>query len=450
MKEKYAVPAFMYIEYPHKSFWSESFGEQNFKNSLISLFNYKKDPSILLYVHIPYCQKQCYFCTCHTIIDSDYEKVKSYLEILYREIELYRDFFEKNAIHPNIREIHLGGGSPTYVKEKDFDQLLKKMQCIVDFTTLDEFSLEIDPRRVKKERMKFYHDRGINRISFGIQDFDLEVQKNINRVQPAKLTRDLLTPEIKELFKNGVNFDIICGLPGQTKQTIQKMIDEVIKMSPDRICLNYFDYAPKYAKHQLLMPQDQLLNISQKRELFLEALNKLVASGYVRTGYDHFSKPSDEIAKSMKKGSMAWNALGYTPGRCVDILGIGIHSYSRLGPHYYSQNVYELSQYETAVKALKFPIFRGHKLDGDDLIRRDVIQTLRSYFEIDFRKIDKQYQIQFEEYFAEEIERLGEFQSDGLIKITDNSMIITEIGHEYTNLVIRNFDKYVFKASFMG
>ena len=238
----------------------------------------------------------------------------------------------------------------------------------------------------------------------GIQDFDPEVQKAVNRIQPIKLVEDLMEDETQALFSNGINFDIICGLPHQTTETIKRTAEECVRLSPDRICFNYLHLAPQFTKHQTLMfdgkygRPGRLPDYYERKEIFAAALETLTESGYVRTGYDHFAKPTDAVAKAMAKGKMHWNALGVTAGRYDSIIGVGVHSYSTIGDHYF-QNFYDIQKYQEFLEQGLFPIFRGHKQSRDDLIRRDVIQTLRSFFSIDFRSIDKKYSINFETYF---------------------------------------------------
>lgn len=443
--ERYDTPAFMYVEYPHKSFWTQEFGQDDLKEGLRDLFVRRQDP-VLLYVHMPYCQKQCLFCTCHVLITSEYERVRAYMEILYREIELYRCLFTAWGIQPNFKEIHLGGGSPTFINEEDFQEMVDHLGSIVDLKNLDEFSIEIDPRRVKKERMFFYHRMGINRISFGIQDFDPKVQKAVDRLQPAFLTERLLTPEVRALFPNGVNFDIICGLPHQTDDSIRATMETVATLAPDRVCLNYLDYSPqtvRFAPHQLQMPGDIIPQGYARKQLFISAREVLERHGYLRTGYDHFAKPTDDVGKAMKAGKMIWNSLGVTPGRCVDILGIGVHSYSRLGPRYYAQSTYDLGEYERKVANGQFPVFRGHALSEDDVVRREVIHALRNYFSVMIGDIEQQFGIDFVAYFHEEITSLSGFVRDKLVEITPSSINITELGQQFANLVCAAFDPYI-------
>jgi len=445
--EKHNYRPFMYVEYPHKSFWSEKFNDHDFRNGLSHLFLSNKDVPLLLYVHIPFCAQKCYYCTCHTIITKNYERIKDYLELLYREIELYYDFFKKNRITPNFQEIHIGGGSPTLLREKEFSELVEKIELIAEVKKTSEFSLEIDPRDVDAGRLEYYHSKGVNRISVGVQDFDTNVQKAINRIQPVNVISDLMTPEVRKYFKNGINFDIICGLPWQTPETIKKTFKEVVEISPDRICFNYLHYAPKFAKHQNLMfdgkeqRPTRLPDLYEKKVLFFEALDLLLKSGYVRTGYDHFAKPEDSIAKAMSEKKMHWNALGVTAGRYNDVIGIGIHSYSTLGSCY-SQNVHGTSVYETMLKDNKFPIYRGHNLSKDDLIRREVILSLRNFFTIDYRQIEKKYNIDFKRHFKEEISDLAELERDCILKISEFSIVITELGYQFADTVCSYFDSY--------
>jgi len=312
---------------------------------------------------------------------------------------------------------------------------------------VSEFAIEIDPRHTTIEMLRYYHGKGINRISMGIQDFDPEVQKAVNRIQPVTLVEELMGRETRSLFPNGVNFDIICGLPHQTKGTIKRTADECVRLSPDRICLNYLHQAPAFAKHQSLMfdgkcgRPDRLPDYYDRKELFVTALETLTRGGYVRTGYDHFARPSDAVARAMAEGKMQWNALGVTAGRYAGVIGVGVHSYSTIGDYYF-QNVYDVQQYQESLKLGLFPIFRGHKESQDDLIRRDVIQSLRNGFAVGFKGVREKYGISFEDYFRKELSELGDFGADGLVEIKDDAIIITERGHQFANTVCSVFDVY--------
>ena len=446
--ERYGASGFMYTEYPHKRFWDRSFGDKQYRHALASEIDSSKDNPTLLYVHLPYCQELCWFCTCHVSITNNYNKVVEYQEWLFKEIDLLGQTFRDNSIKPEFTEIHLGGGSPTFLEEPEFDALVERLNTLVNTDTLQEFSIEIDPRRVDKARMEYYHKKGINRISFGIQDFDSGVQKSINRIQPVELIENLLTPDIRGLFPKGVNFDIICGLPHQTPETIKATAEECARLSPDRICFNYLHFAPQFAPHQEIMCDgnegrpSKLPDYFERKKLFEEVLNVLSQNGgYIRTGYDHFALSTDDVAKSLKNGQLHWNALGVTAGRYSNIIGVGVHSYSTIGDYYF-QNVYEIDDYKQAVMNGALPVHRGFKLSADDIIRRNVIQRLRNYFLLNMDDIEKHHKIDFKSYFESELLSLEKFAEDGVVEVIDRAIVITEIGHQFTNIVCRIFDKY--------
>ena len=447
MIKQYGTSAFMYTHYPHKRFWDVKNDDKDYKSVLKSSFKSSDNAKALLYLHIPYCQQLCYFCTCHMSITKNYNKVKEYMELLFREIDAFKKFVTDNNLSLSIKEVHLGGGSPTFIERTEFDILCDKLSGIVDLNELDEFAIEIDPRRVDSEQLKYYRTKGINRLSFGIQDFDIDVQKAINRVQPPELIENLLTPEIRGMFTNGINFDIICGLPHQTVETICMTAEECVKLSPERICLNFLHYSPTFAPHQKLMKDgkddrpDELPDFSERKILFQSAQEVLETGGYMRTGYDHFAKLNDRVAAAMDDKKMHWNSLGVTPGEYTNIIGFGISSESTIHNHYF-QNYYDMPDYVTSIKEEKFPIYRVYEQSEDDLIRKDVIQKLRNYFEVNIKEAESFNNISFNEYFQREIGDLRTLEKDGIIEFTANTIRLTEFGRQFTNIACRVFDKY--------
>ena len=441
--ERYGKEAFMYVEYPHKRFWDRRPSDGDYRLELKKLLSNAPEHPMMLYVHIPFCHKQCLFCTCHVDITLDYSRVTKYLDYLHKEIDFLAEFFSTHGFSPNFHGVHLGGGSPTYPKELEFDRLVKRLSTIVDIASLDEFAIEIDPRRVKPHQMKYYRDHGINRVSFGIQDFDLRVQKAVDRVQPSKLIERLLTPAIRDMFPNGVNFDIICGLPKQTQETFLSTMSEVVRMLPDRVCVNYMHMSSHFHPHQLRMPADAIPDRFTRKEMFTVAAKILLANGYVRTGYDHFVRHSDPVAIALQNGYMGWNRLGVTTGRYDSTIGIGVSSTSTVGDRFYCQNYYDISDYMSAIDRGEFPIELSYSLSDEDLLRRSVIQRLRNYFSVEKAEVETEFGIDFDVHFHREIIALSDYVTNGLVLIEDDRITINEIGWQFANLIASIFDIYI-------
>lgn len=441
--DRYGTEAFMYVEYPHKRFWDRVDNDAAYLAALEKNFTNNNDSGSMLYVHIPFCHKQCLFCTCHIDITLNYNKVRHYLSYLYREIDQFREIFEKIGARPQFREVHLGGGSPTYPKEPEFDELVGKLSTIVEIGDLDEFAIEIDPRRVKPDRMKYYRDHGINRVSFGIQDFDPQVQRAVDRQQPSALIERLLTPDVRDMFSNGVNFDILIGLPMQTRQTFVETMRQVVDLAPDRVCMNYMHMSTKFHPHQLKMPQDQIPGQYQKKEMFLDGAEILEANGYVRAGYDHFVRHSDAVAEAQERGRMVWNRLGVTAGRYESTIGVGVSSTSTVGDFFYCQNHYELDDYYASIDAGRLPVGLAVSLDEEDRLRRAIIQGLRTNFRVERSSIEKEFGIEFGTHFAREIEALDDYVQNGLVEVSDDALQITPIGAQFANLVASTFDSWL-------
>jgi oxygen-independent coproporphyrinogen III oxidase len=442
---KYNYRALVYAHYPHKNYWNMNFTEEDYKKSLLLLE--KDNNPLMLYVHIPFCKIQCFYCCCHTCITNDYQEIKEYMKHLYKELDLLIDFLKKNSIKPNIKEIHLGGGSPTILNETDFNELIEKISKIADIPNIREFSIEIDPRFVNKDKLIYYSKKGINRISFGIQDFDLNVQKAINRVQEETLLAPLMTPEIRSYFPNGINFDMLCGLPNQTTETIKKTFDTLLKFSPDRVCFSYLGFFPEHAKHQLMMIDGKnnrptkLPEGFEKMMIFLTGAEILMKNGYYRTGYDHFAKATDEVAESLKSGKMKWNSLGVTTGDYADTIAIGANATSTV-KNCYSQDKYYKEGYTEDIELGKLPVYRGYVLNNDELIRREVIQLIRNYGKINYTELGEKLKIDFNDYFKDEIKALKPFEQDGLLTTSEDGFAISDIGMEFVLYVCGVFDKF--------
>ncbi|MBF0127527.1 MAG: hypothetical protein HQM02_10000 [Magnetococcales bacterium] len=308
--------------------------------------------------------------------------------------------------------------------------------------------MEIDPRRVDEERLKFYHSRGVRTLSFGIQDFDPLVQEAINRIQPYEIMESLLTDAIRSRFCS-INFDVLIGLPRQTPQSVRETVEKVIRLQPDRVSLTYMFYTPRFHPHQMHMSRHGLLpDFYERKKLFVTALQALQQSGYLRTGFEHFAKPGDRVAVALQKGQATYSSFGATTGEYNDVLGLGRASYSTIGERHYFQWVYEQNRYEEALRAGQFPVLRGHRLDDNDILRRDIVKRLRTYFTLDIRHIEQVYGLNFQDHFATEQTDLAEFVRDGLVEVTPERITMTETGKHFANLVCSIFDSYAPRPRF--
>ena len=448
LMERYYGDEFTYNEYPHKSFWRTDFTEADLKAAFKAL-NTQRHLSQLLFLNVPFCTRQCLFCICYTVITQDYSRIQRYLGALLAEIDLFRQFCDREGVTPDIREIHLGGGSPTLLTEPDFDHLVDKVRTIMGTQGTPRFSLEVDPRGVTPRSLEFYASRGVNRLSFGVQDFDAAVQKAIGRIQPPELVERLLVPAVRGRF-DGINFDILCGLPRQTRESFRRTIETTIRFGPDRIMLMFLNYCPGAKAHQRAIDRSELPSLNQKMEMFFETTEALQEAGYVRIGFDHFARPGDELAVGARQRTMHWNSLGYRPNPCVGMIGFGAGSLGRITEDYYVQNIYDIETYEKTVLGGRFPVYRGYRLSAEDKVRRDVIHSLRCYFDVDFGSIEARHGIRFQEFFAPELRALGPCRRDGLVEIDDARLTVTDVGKTFVSHVCGLFDAYLPKKSTSG
>lgn len=434
---------FNYSEYPTKDHWEFDFKSDEYKNALVEWLPKNKDKKIFFYVHIPFCEQLCWFCTCSKFITKDYEKVTEYLDYLYKEIDLLFDHLKKNNIKLNVGTVFFGGGSPTILNKQDLKKLVDKLHGLFDWNNVELFTVESDPRRVDEERLIYNHEVcGANRISFGMQDLDPEVQRRVNRIQPAKLFEDILTPRVRKMYKE-IAFDFLIGQPGQTTKSIEKSCDEIIRLQPTLVQLSLMAYKPWVAKYQVqMLAEGPLPDFLERKEMFEVIHKKLKAGGYIRTGFECYSLPDSPMTKAFETGEAHYGASGHQPGGRVNFIAVGSSSMSNLGNDYYVQNFYDLPSYKKALDANRLPSFRGLKLNEDDKIRQHATQQIRSYFKIDYNNFKSKFNIDAKEYFKNEIGYMNEMKNDGLVEFKDDGIFLTEIGQDFTQNIMNVFDKY--------
>jgi oxygen-independent coproporphyrinogen-3 oxidase len=439
--KKYDVSCPYYTSYPTLSEWSNDFTVQDYTGSLSDLCTNSKSVPLYLYVHFPFCATQCYYCICNSMITHDRAKIKHFLSYLLREIDLLYGFFKKYSFIPNIKRIHIGGGSPTFMDIKEFELLVDKLKSIVNINNLDEFTVEVAMNTANKEKLNHYYEKGVNRLSLGIQDFDPNVQNAVNRVHSPELVEELLSPEIRKCFKS-INFDLLYGLPLQTRESFKSTIEITKKLSPDRITLLKYAHVPDIRKHQKLIKESDLPDSYERNMIFIETVYNLIDYGYEYIGIDHFAKPTDDLAKAAQNKTLWRNFNGFTPGRTHYIIGLGPTSTGGL-INCYTQNVDSPVEYYKCIDNSEFPIGRGYKLSKDDLIRREVIDDILCCQSVEFSEIGRKYGIDFSKYFRQELGFLKTLIEDGMLEFSIDKITVTPLGRIFIRHICKVFDRYL-------
>ena len=425
--QKYDTRAPRYTSYPPATELSETFTAQDFQRA-ITASNQRKTP-LSLYFHIPFCQSACYFCGCNTVITNNKNIAIPYLEHLEQEIKNTSALIEKDR---KVLQIHWGGGTPNYLEIDQVESLWKNITNNFQIAPDAEVSIEINPRYVNRDYILSLRDIGFNRISFGIQDFHQEVQKAVNRIQPESLLFEVMS-WIKEAKFDSVNVDLIYGLPYQTLATFRETLHKTMALDADRIVVFNFAYVPWIKPVQKMIPQAALPGAEEKLDILKMTIEELTNNEYLFIGMDHFAKNNNELAIAQRHGTLKRNFQGYTTHAETELFGFGATSISMLEDAY-AQNHKELKDYYQAVASGMIPTSKGIQLTQDDVIRRDVIMSIMSHFQLNKSDIEQKYQINFDNYFDDELQELAPLQADGLVNVLADKIHITDIGR----LLIRN------------
>lgn len=391
-----------------------------------------------LYVHLPFCSSLCYYCACNKIITRDAAKAAAYLRYLSREIALQSVLYRDDA---RVEQMHWGGGTPTFYGIDDLAALMQTLRDHFELARDGEYSIEIDPRTATPDMMRALRDIGFNRVSFGVQDFDPQVQRAINRVQTEEETQALVEAARGAGYAS-VNVDLIYGLPHQTVETFDDTLRRVSKLHPDRVAVYSYAHLPTRFKSQKQIAQYTLPRAQVKLSLLGLAAQRLTASGYVYIGMDHFALPNDALAVAQRQGRLHRNFQGYSTHAECDLIGLGVSAIGSIGPTY-NQNARTLSDYYERLDSNDIPIVRGIELTRDDLVRRSVIQALMCQFEVSKDALATNYLIDFDDYFAPELEDLNTLAHAGLVQIDDQWISVTAKGRMLIRNVCMVFDRYL-------
>jgi len=391
-----------------------------------------------LYVHVPFCDTLCFYCACNKIAARDRARGTRYVDALLREARLVA---AATGGSRRVTRMHWGGGTPTFLADEDCARLVHGLREEFDFEPEGEYAIEIDPRRVDPGRIGMLAQLGFNRLSLGVQDFDPAVQRAVNRIQSLEQTRAVIDAGRRHGMRS-INLDLILGLPKQTERGFAETLDRVIECAPDRIALYSYAHLPQVFPPQRRIADADLPSAQAKLALMLGAIERLEGAGFVHIGMDHFARAGDELAVAQRTGRLVRDFQGYSAGGECDLLGLGVSSIGHLGAAY-SQNEKNLDAYYARLDAGELPVLRGLELTPDDLVRRDVIQSLACRFEVSREAISIAHLVEFDRYFARELEDLERLAGDGLVELDREWITVTPAGRLLVRAVCMVFDAYL-------
>ena len=435
------VPGPRYTSYPTADRFVEAFGPTEYRQALRQRAEgavVGGVPPLSLYVHIPFCDSLCYYCACNKIITKHHDRAAGYLELLAREIELHVQELGRGQ---GLSQLHLGGGTPTFLSDEELAQLMGLVRGAFRILPQCEVSIEVDPRTATRQRLRHLAEIGFNRVSFGVQDFDADVQAAVHRVQSYDSVQELVH-EARALKFESINADLIYGLPKQTPESFSRTIAQVCTLRPTRIALYAYAHLPQRFKPQRRIVPADLPTGEQRVQMLGNALAGFVASGYVYIGMDHFALPDDALAVAKRQGRLHRNFQGYTTQPDCDLIGLGVSAIGRVGATY-SQNAKTLSEYEDALAQNELPVVRGLALTRDDLLRRSVIMGLMCQGRVEYESVELAHLINFRETFAPEFERLKPLEEMGLVEVGAQAIQVTATGWYFVRAVAMTFDRYL-------
>jgi len=441
--QRYDRPGPRYTSYPTAPHFRSDFGIDELRHQAARSNAERPLRPLSLYVHVPYCQSPCFYCGCNRIITRDLSRGEPYVQRLLKEAQLVAPLFARER---QVVQVHLGGGTPNFLQTASLERLIAALQNCFTLSEAPErdFSIELDPRSLPEDCEQYARhlaQLGFNRVSLGVQDFDLDVQRAVNRLQTPEQTLDLIDACRDQGFRS-VNIDLIYGLPRQSAEGFRRTLRTVIAARPDRIAIYGYAHLPTMFKAQRRIRTEDLPEPRARLALLRLAIEELAAFGYRYIGMDHFALPQDELVRAQEAGGLQRNFMGYTTHAGCDLVGLGASAISSIGDSY-SQNFRDLREWEHAIDAGVQPLWRGLALTPDDRVRAAVIEQLMCHGRIDIRSIETVYGIVFKTYFADALRQLASQAADGLIEYDDSRIRATDAGR----LLLRNlamcFDQYL-------
>jgi len=436
--KKYDVSGPRYTSYPTADRFVEAFTQEAYMLRLAQRRAIAATQPLSIYVHIPFCESLCFFCACNKIVTKHHERSAEYLRYLNREIDLH---IEHLGAGQTISQLHLGGGSPTFFSDEELAELMSMLKRNFVFAPGGEYSIEVDPRTVNEQRLKHLADLGFNRLSFGVQDFDPEVQKAVHRIQPAEQVFSLVEAARRYQFES-VNVDLIYGLPMQTPESFKRTLAQVVELRPNRIALYGYAHLPERFKPQRRISEYELPAAADKITMLGSALKAFIDAGYVYVGMDHFALPDDDLAIAKRQGRLHRNFQGYSTQPDCDLISLGVSAIGRVGATY-SQNAKTIEEYYDHLNHGRFPVVRGLALSRDDIVRRAVIMAIMCQGALEYEAIELAYMLDFKSYFANEMEALKALEKTDMLVLEEDGLQVTDTGWFFVRAVAMVFDKHL-------
>ncbi|MES2686273.1 MAG: oxygen-independent coproporphyrinogen III oxidase [Pseudomonadota bacterium] len=435
--QRFDIPGPRYTSYPTADRFVEAFSAADYGQALVQRRTGASTP-LSLYVHIPFCESLCYYCACNKIITKHHSRSAGYLRYLGREIDLHTAQLGQGQA---VTQLHLGGGTPTFLSDDELRALMAMLRRSFTLAPDGEYSIEVDPRTVDAARLHTLAGLGFNRLSFGVQDFDPDVQKAVHRIQPFEQVSALMA-QARELDFDSINVDLIYGLPLQTPESFARTLGQVLQLRPDRIALYAYAHLPERFKPQRRIHSADLPGAGAKLAMLAQSLAAFQEAGYVYIGMDHFALPNDALAVAKRQGRLHRNFQGYSTQPDCDLIGLGISAIGRIGATY-SQNAKTMDEYCDRLDQGRLPVVRGLALNRDDLARRAVIMALMCQGQVIFESIEQAWLLDFRSYFAAELEGLRELADSGLVQLDDSGIEVTAQGWFFVRAVAMVFDRHL-------
>lgn len=432
-------PGPRYTSYPTAVEFHEGVGEEAYRAKLAEADARGAEAPLSLYAHLPFCEHRCLFCGCHVVITPHMPVAEKYLEYVKLEVARVAELLPERR---QVVQMHWGGGTPTYFSPDQLSDLMATYRLHFEFVDGAELAIEVDPRVTSRDHLDCLVELGFNRLSMGVQDLTPEVQRAITRDQTYEETAELMEYARKAGFTEGINLDLVYGLPEQKLETFDSSLDRILGLRPDRVAVYSFAYVPWIKGHQRKLDKEALPSPELKLQLYLRAMERFLGAGYEPIGMDHFALPQDELAAAAREGRLHRNFMGYSVMPASDMIAFGISGIGEVQGAFF-QNEKKLSTYYEALDAGRLPVSRGYVLDEDDRVRQYVIQQIMCNFRIAKADVAERFGVDFEVYFARSLEALRELEEAGFVERTEEGLRVREEGRLFVRNVCMAFDRYL-------